>query len=58
MVSRNGLIEVMFMADWKSWLPAVGGALSIIGLLLATNWLIWLGAVVALVFGAMGAMKK
>ncbi len=46
------------MADWKSWLPAVGGALSIIGLLVGIGWLNWVGAIVALVFGAMGAMGK
>ncbi len=40
------------------WLAALGGALTIIGLLMTLNWLVWVGGFAALIFGVWAAMAK
>jgi hypothetical protein len=40
------------------WLAALGGALTIIGLLMTLNWLVWAGGLIALIFGLWAAMAK
>ncbi len=45
---------------WTGWIAAVGGLASIIGAFVptATNWLVWVGGIVAVVFGVWAALVK
>jgi len=46
------------MTNWQGWLAALGGLASLIGAFVPLQWLVYLGGVVAIVFGAWAAMSK
>jgi len=46
------------MAKWAGWIAALGGLLAIVAQWVPGEWLLWVGGLVAIVFGLWGAFAK
>jgi len=47
------------MASWAGWVAAVGGLLTVLGVLVNLGtWAYWIGGLLALIFGIWGAVDK